>query len=183
VLTPNTAWVAFCSAGAITYGLVRLIYWRARTADVPVILGNGAAHAVLWGVLGGLAASAAAFVYIEIVRALDLFPVWRAAAFGDPAPPLWLAAVAVIAAPIFEEFVFRGLVFRGLRRSFGLGLATLASAAIFAIVHPPISVIPVFVMGAAAALVYQRAGMLLAPIVLHAVYNAAVLGLQWKLMG
>jgi ABC-2 type transport system permease protein len=183
VLTPNTAWVAFCSAGAITYGLVRLIYWRARTADVPVILGNGAPHAVLWGVVGGLAASAAAFVYIEIVRALDLFPVWRAAAFGDPATPLWLAAVAVIAAPIFEEFVFRGLVFRGLRRSFGLGLATLASAAIFAIVHPPVSVIPVFVMGAAAALVYQRAGMLLAPIVLHAVYNAAVLGLQWKLMG
>ncbi|MFL4979605.1 MAG: CPBP family intramembrane glutamic endopeptidase, partial [Xanthobacteraceae bacterium] len=71
----------------------------------------------------------------------------------------------------------------GLRRSFGPRVATLASAAIFAIVHPPISVIPVFIMGVGAALVYQRAGMLLAPIVLHAVYNATVLGFQWKLMG
>ncbi|MFL6970565.1 MAG: CPBP family intramembrane glutamic endopeptidase [Xanthobacteraceae bacterium] len=183
VLTASMAWLAFCSAGAVTYGLVRLIYWRARTADVPVMLGERTPQAVLWGALGGLAASAAAFAYIEVVRALDLFPVWRAAAFSDATTPLWLAAVAVIAAPIFEEFVFRGLVFRGLRRSFGPGMATLASAAIFAIVHPPISVIPVFIMGVGAALVYQRAGMLLAPIVLHAVYNATVLGFQWKLMG
>jgi membrane protease YdiL (CAAX protease family) len=182
VLTANMAWVAFCSAGAVTYGLVRLIYWRARTTDVPVVLDDGAPHALLWGALGGLAASAAAFAYIEIVRALGLFPVWRAAAFSDPATPLWLAGVAIIAAPIFEEFIFRGLVFRGLARSFGPGVGALASGAIFAIVHPPVSVIPVFIMGVGAALVYHRTRMLAAPIVLHAVYNAAVLGLQWKLM-
>jgi len=106
----------------------------------------------------------------------------RAAAFADPATPLWLTLVAVVAAPIFEEFIFRGLVFRGLARSFPPGIAVIASAAIFAIVHAPVSVIPVFVMGVGAALVYHRTGMLAAPMALHAVYNAAVLALQWKLM-
>jgi membrane protease YdiL (CAAX protease family) len=28
--------------------------------------------------------------------------------------------LAVIAAPVFEEFIFRGLIFGGLRRSFGV---------------------------------------------------------------
>jgi hypothetical protein len=47
-------------------------------------------------------------------------------------------------------------------------------------VHPAISVAPVFVMGFCAALVYDRTRMLAAPIVLHAVYNAAVLAFQWS---
>jgi membrane protease YdiL (CAAX protease family) len=94
----------------------------------------------------------------------------------------WLAALAIAAAPVFEEFIFRGLVFGGLRRSFGPAAATLASAAIFAIVHPPMSVIPVFLMGVCAALIYERTKLLAAPMTVHAVYNAAVLGFQWNVM-
>jgi len=54
-----------------------------------------------------------------------------------------VAAMIIVAAPIFEEFIFRGLIFGGLRRSLDLPVAAIASAAIFAIVHPPASVIPV----------------------------------------
>jgi len=54
---------------------------------------------------------------------------------------------------MFEEFIFRGLIYGGLRRSFGAVIAALASAAIFAIVHPPASVIPVFIMGTCGALI------------------------------
>ena len=58
----------------------------------------------------------------------------------------------------------------------------LASAAIFAIVHPPMSVIPVFIMGVCAAVIYERTKVLAAPMTVHAVYNAAVLGFQWNVM-
>jgi ABC-2 type transport system permease protein len=37
-------------------------------------------------------------------------------------------------------------------------------------------------MGVCAALVYDRAKMLAAPMLVHAIYNAAVLGFQWNLM-
>jgi ABC-2 type transport system permease protein len=41
--------------------------------------------------------------------------------------------------------------------------------------HPPVSVAPVFVLGFCAAVVYHRSGLLLAPMLTHALYNAAVL--------
>ena len=91
-----------------------------------------------------------------------------------------LAIIAIAAAPVFEEFIFRGLIFQGLRRSFGLAAATLASAAIFALVHPVHAMVPVFVMGALAALVYERTRMLAAPMTVHAIYNAVVVGWQWN---
>jgi hypothetical protein len=39
-LSGQVIWIAFCVAGASTYGVMRLIYWRARTAGVPVIVGG-----------------------------------------------------------------------------------------------------------------------------------------------
>jgi hypothetical protein len=95
---------------------------------------------------------------------------------------LWLGALAVIAAPIFEEFIFRGLIFGGLRRTLGTAATVLASAAIFALVHPPAAVIPVFMLGLATALVYARTGMLAASMITHALYNASVIVFQWHLV-
>jgi membrane protease YdiL (CAAX protease family) len=182
ILTANQMWVAFCLAGAATYIVMRLVYWRVRPAGVPSMLDGPVGPALLWGAAGGVAASLAGLAYIEVVAALDLFPAAQRAGVKTTAAPPWLAAVAIVAAPGFEEFIFRGLIFRGLERSFGVTLAAVASAAIFAIVHPPVAVIPVFAMGLVAAAVYHRARMLIAPIVVHALYNAAVIGFQWNAM-
>ncbi|MBV9239418.1 MAG: CPBP family intramembrane metalloprotease [Xanthobacteraceae bacterium] len=183
MLTTNMVWIAFCGAGAITYGAMRLVYWRAHTAGVPRVWSTGLPRALVWGIVGGIAASVAGVLYIEVALAFDLFPGLRHASLlpGHDAT-LWLAAIAIFAAPIFEEFIFRGLIFGGLRRSFGFIPAALASAAIFAIVHPPPSVIPVFLMGLAAAFAYERTRMLAAPMAVHAIYNAAVLGFQLNVM-
>ena len=176
-------WIAFCGAGAVTYAATRLIYWRARTNGVPRILNAGVPAALMWGVGGGVAAALAGLAYIEIAAALDVFPALHpTGAFAGLGAILWLAVVAIVAAPIFEEFIFRGLVFGGLRRSFGFAPAALASAAIFAVVHPPVSAIPVFIMGLCAALAYERTRMLAAPMAVHAIYNAAVLGFEWNVM-
>jgi ABC-2 type transport system permease protein len=176
-------WIAFCIAGALTYGAVRLIYWRAHTTGIPRLLRHGMPGALRWGMIGGIAAALAGFIYIQLVWSMDLFPALRRSELlGDHSIPLWVGGLAILAAPVFEEFIFRGLIFGGLRRSLSLGTATLASAAIFAIVHPPISVIPVFVMGICAALVYERTRMLAAPVLLHSIYNAAVLAFQWTLV-
>jgi ABC-2 type transport system permease protein len=177
----NVVWIAFCVAGGVTYGAMRLVYWRARTEGVPRLLGEGAPRALLWGLGGGVAAALVGIVYLQVVLPLDLFSTGRQAVRpADPWLAATLAAMAIVAAPFFEEFIFRGLVFGGLRRSFGPAVSALASAAIFALVHPAISVAPVFVMGLAAALVYERTRMLAAPIVLHAVYNTALIAFQWS---
>ena len=81
----------------------------------------------------------------------------------------------MVAAPFFEEFIFRGLVYRGLRRSNGVWASALGSAAIFAIVHRPYSFVPVFAVGLICAFVFERTRMLWAPILVHMIYNGAVI--------
>ncbi len=170
--------VAFSVAGALTYGIMRLAFWRLKSEGVPRTFGRGSAYAVVLGALGGAAAAIAAILYLQLP--LDLYFPGAAQQIGKH-PVALIAILAVIAAPIFEEFIFRGLIFGGLRRSMGLLASVLASAAIFAIVHPPISVIPVFVLGIVTALIYERTKLLAGPMTAHAVYNAGVIGFQFLL--
>jgi len=135
---------------------------------------------VVIGLAYGAAAAFGAMVYLHVVDLVPQWHVWKedtemSALLRRDDNPLWLCLLAVVAAPLFEEFIFRGLVFQGLRRSTGPVWAVLGSAALFAIVHPPFSVIPVFGLGLATALSFQRTGFLLAPIIAHATYNACVL--------
>jgi hypothetical protein len=58
-----------------------------------------------------------------------------------------LLGLTVLAAPLCEEFIFRGLLQGGLRRSLPAWQAITVAAAFFAIVHPPASMLPVFVLG------------------------------------
>ncbi len=112
------------------------------------------------------------------MQALDLMPDTAARASQTHFAMHWLFLLAVVAAPLCEEFIFRGLVFGGLRRSMGMAPAIVMSAALFAIVHPPVSMAPVFVLGLVTAYAYERSRSLLAPVLVHAVYNGALLVLQ-----
>jgi membrane protease YdiL (CAAX protease family) len=80
-----------------------------------------------------------------------------------------------LAAPVFEEFIFRSLIFAGLRRPLPLAGSVLLSAGIFTRVHLPASVMPAFLRGVAAAVAYERTRALLAPMLVHGLYNAAVI--------
>ena len=83
--------------------------------------------------------------------------------------------LAVVAVPLCQEFIFRGLIFGGLRRSVGLMPGTLMSAALFAIVHPPGSMLPMFLLGLLTAYVYDKTRALLAPVLVHAAFSAVLL--------
>ena len=63
---------------------------------------------------------------------------------------------------------------RPLRRTHGLIFSMLASSILFAIVHDPLSVAPVFCLGCCAALAMERSGSILTPMLVHATYNAAI---------
>ena len=174
----STALLVFTLAGAITWALVRYVMWRHKTTGVPAFFGAGAARSLVWGLAGGAVAVLAGVAYLWILPRTPWFPEevsrsLRMAPGVDPA----LAVLAVVGAPIFEEWIFRGLVFGGLRRSFGPWRAPLARAAIFAIMHPPLAVVPVFAFGSCPAAAYQRGGVLLAPVLVHALYNGAMVAM------
>jgi len=144
--------------------------------------GRAAGSGLVFGVLAGA-------VGILYLLALGLVPSlrelrdvsvsrWR----GFTGPELaGFVGLTVVAAPLIEEYLFRALIFRGLAKTFRPVAAVAVSAGLFAVVHPPLSIAPVFVLGVAAALGYRRSGLLVAPIVTHAVYNAAVVSAHFLL--
>ncbi|GGY50697.1 CPBP family intramembrane glutamic endopeptidase [Pseudoduganella albidiflava] len=166
--------LALAIGGAVVWALVRFVYWRMGTTGVPRFRHGPVLPALLAGAAWAIPAIAAAALYLVAARHFGI-PLPRPE--GAIALPL-LLAIACVAAPLSEEFIFRGLLFGGLRRSLPFAAATIVSAALFAVVHPPPSMLPVFVLGLCTALAYGRNGSLLAAVATHAVYNGAIIAIQ-----
>ena len=170
--------LAFGLSGLVVYALVRLIYWRSKTANVPVIWrGIRLGESLRDAAVAITVSCAVAFGYLYALKHSSLAELLPSL---PPAPDtrLWLFALTVLAAPLCEEFIFRGLIFGGLRRSMPAAQAIVISAAVFAAVHPALSLLPVFVVGLCTAWVYERSKTLLAPMLVHAAYNAAMVTAQ-----
>lgn len=97
-----------------------------------------------------------------------------------PAELGWILLLVGVIVPIGEELFFRGFVYGTLRR-WGVGLATALSAVLFAAVHQQIvHALPIFVLGAVLAVLYERTRSLVGPIAVHAVNNVvAILSLLY----
>lgn len=83
---------------------------------------------------------------------------------------------ASIAAPIFEEFIFRGFLLPSLTRYMSVTNAILLSSLLFAIAHLSLSeVLPLTTLGIILGIVYTRSRNLLAPMLLHSLWNSGTL--------
>ncbi len=116
---------------------------------------------------------------------------WLFQRFPTPPHPfiLWVAAMhtpldrvvlllqAAVAAPLVEETMFRGLLYPALRARWGVAGGVAASAALFALLHPtlPGGFLPLWVLGAGFALVYERSGGKLLPSILMHGFNNGLL--------
>lgn len=123
---------------------------------------------ILWGVV------LVFLIGIVIEPLLDIFPdsymelLNNAIGQGG-----WAVATAVIAAPIMEEMLFRGIVLESVRSRFGSCRAILISAAAFGLVHIiPQQMINAFLVGIVLGFIYVRTESLISVIILHAVNNA-----------
>jgi membrane protease YdiL (CAAX protease family) len=181
---PQILPVAYVAAGVLVALFTFYLFWRLKVPRVLEAVGLRSPSAsflrtLLLGALTGTAAATLGLVYLWLVDRVEPLRALKQEALDQgkampQAGAAWIAVLSVVAAPLVEEYLFRGLVFKGLRRTMTPALAILASAAIFAIVHPPISFVPVFGLGVAAALAFEGSGSLLAPILAHALYNGAV---------
>jgi hypothetical protein len=111
-------------------------------------------------------------------RALDLSAHWtewfdRDLAWGTTPVVALELFDTVILTPVFEEILFRGLLFGTLRARLGLGASAVLSAAIFAVAHGygAAGFIAVFWSGLLWAVAYEKTGSLLPSIAAHAVDN------------
>ncbi|MCX7992531.1 MAG: CPBP family intramembrane metalloprotease [Fimbriimonadales bacterium] len=99
---------------------------------------------------------------------------------------LWTFVQVVVLAPIIEEFVFRGVLFKVLwQRTGQVWLSALVSGYLFAVIHPQFlgGIFPITVLGTILALVYAHTRSLLPCIIIHAINNGLITLMLWAVAG
>jgi membrane protease YdiL (CAAX protease family) len=171
--------------------------WSQVRHDVGLTAGGGVVKEVGYGVLAWCAAvplAAVGVVCALILSALTgsavsdaTHPIQEAIAKGGIAERIALLVLAAVFAPLVEEIVFRGVLYRHLRERLGrIGhfasfvVAALASSALFAAIHPQgIVFAPILAgLGFAFCIARELRGSLIAPMVAHGVNNALIVGLN-----
>lgn len=133
----------------------KVLRFSARGLD-PVLL--------LWG----LAMMLAAGVVIEPL--LELLPQPSVGAYGRG---FWAILSLVIAAPLLEEILCRGIVLESVRARYGVTAALFLSAAFFGVLHgQSAAAVNAFVMGLILGFIYIRTDSIFSTVLLHMLNNA-----------
>ena len=89
---------------------------------------------------------------------------------------LTVGFLVVVLVPISEELLFRGFIYRNLKAFFPGWWPIILSSLIFAGMHFNwLSLLPLFLLGVWLCLAYEKTGNILAPIIIHGLFNANTL--------
>ncbi|MBN3908191.1 MAG: CPBP family intramembrane metalloprotease [Nostoc sp. NMS1] len=136
----------------------------------------------LWG-LGGYCTALPIVVMVSLINQ----QLWQGQGGSNPLLQLALESqngvalgifffTAAIAAPFFEEILFRGFLLPSLTRYLPVWGSILISSLLFAIAHLSLSeILPLTALGIVLGVVYTRSRNLLAPMLLHSLWNSGTL--------
>lgn len=83
-----------------------------------------------------------------------------------------IALTALIAAPVVEEILFRGVLYPALSQYWGRTIGVLGNSIFFGVIHGnAMSLVSLIFLGVLWTLLYQRTQNLLAPILAHSLFN------------
>ena len=200
------AWFAVQAHGALAQGAPRVLEFRhvltgaAVYGSVVLFLAGllvyrdiSPARAFGWGVLRFRSALGRAVLYIAAAYPLLMLvqTMIHGAAGSDVAPQdvvqflldaksprdrVSVLVMAVVVAPLAEEFIFRGYLYAVAKKYAGPFVALVVTSLLFAAVHGHAFSIPALcTLAFCLGLAYERTGSLLVPMIMHAIFNACQL--------
>ena len=126
---------------------------------------------LLAGALAGIASGALAVGYLLLIKRLGV-ELPETSGMSRVA----IGVMAIGLAPFAEEIFFRGWLFTCIEDELSPGgkrwLAPLLGAFAFAAVHPPLSFVPVFLLGLVTSLLFARTRALGPCVVAHVLHNS-----------
>lgn len=204
---PGQAWVAFYSligqwALVLTlfWPVVRGMPWQRWRGELGWHRGAGFFNEVGAGIAAYLASLPVYFLmalFVALLVYLANLMGWDAAPGAEDnklldlamsGNPLLIALIFLLAtmwAPVVEESVFRGALYRHMRWRCSPVLAGLLTAFVFAVMHgyAPIQLLMVGVLGMVFAMMREWRGSLIAPMTAHFVHNSVVMTFVVVLFG
>ena len=147
-----------------------------KTPEIPLDRGGFSRKEWMLLLSGGVFSTIALAYIVEPVAALlpDM-PAWLEQTMKQmlDVMPVWATLISVsFFAPLFEEWLCRGLVLRGLLRSMNPFCAIAVSSVFFAILHMnPWQAIPAFCLGLLFGYAYYRTGSLKLTMLMHCANN------------
>jgi len=118
------------------------------------------------------------YVSVQVMRGVGLDPAEQPALMalrnsGSVGPLIAMGLVTILLAPVAEEILFRGVLYR-VARQFGFPrIALWSSSVLFAAIHFNVAAFPSLLLLALLLVwLYEKSGNLLAPIVAHMTFNS-----------
>ncbi|MDP7028673.1 MAG: type II CAAX endopeptidase family protein [Phycisphaerales bacterium] len=194
----------FVSLAALGWPVLRGVAWSRVRQDIGWTCGQGMVKELGCGLLGYAAAIPIAGVGMGISMILILLaapdegagaaahPIVNELAAGGWPVRIQVLLVASVAAPVVEETMFRGVLYRQIRSATAtsrLWMSVAVSAGltslVFAVIHPQGVLAVPALMGLAIAFSLAREwrGSLIAPIVMHGVSNGIVMAMLMVMLG
>lgn len=147
------------------------------------VLRGGAGYVILLP-LSAAVANVAEYLSTVLDLSTPVHPVIEEIATTAPAETVALVLTAALLAPVVEEVFFRGFVYATIRESLGAPVGMIVSALLFASVHSGLPNQAVTcVMGIFLAAIYERSGSLVAPMIIHALFNGVQMAMVLMAFG
>jgi|SRR5271154_6742402 len=141
------------------------------------------ARALTWGALTGIACAPIGQEMNQLIaQALEHWHVEAAKEQAveslQNAPPgfvrIYLIVFAIVIAPVAEETLFRGILYPAIRRLGFPRVALWGTSLLFALIHYNLTAfLPLTLLAAALALLYEKTNNLLSCIIAHSLFNLA----------
>ncbi len=193
----------FASLGVLLWPVLRGIPWRQIRTDIGWTLGDRPVLEPVYGVAGYamtlplLVVGLVLVIVFMMIQTALAGPMPTFAPAGGPAHPIitdlaqghwWTKVqvlfVAVVAAPIVEETMFRGVLYRHLRDAssrmgiiLSIGLSTVINTFVFAVIHPQgwVAMPALMALACGFTLMREWRGTVVPSMIMHGISNGLVI--------
>ncbi len=194
----------FLSLGVLAWPVIRGVPWETVRRDIGWTRGRGLGIELGCGLVGYAAAIPIAAVGLLLTLLLIVLaapeggassaahPIVGELAGGGWAARIQVLVMASLAAPIVEETMFRGVLYRQVRSAAGrlapwlsIAAAAAVTSLVFALIHPQgvLAVPALAALAVAFSLAREWRGSLIAPMVMHGVSNGIVMAMLIVMLG
>jgi ABC-2 type transport system permease protein len=140
--------------------------------NAPILFSTKILRDSIGGIVLGVLLAGGFMAFSMGSNSAEVHPI--SALLKDHQWSIGMLGVLLAVSALAYEYIFRGLIFSGIQRSWGSFWGAFASAALYSLFREPSQAVPNFLMGLVLVIAFKVSGGLLAPMIAHGVFNLVI---------